>query len=370
MKKRICILSHGLGSNGIDIFVGSVATGLDQSKWDIRLILAVDEDGSLQAREPEVLAAGIPIFRTCDLVSLRRILLHERKLYRYLKQHRPEVFHSNMDLLNGLNCAVAWAAGVPVRVSHSHTTASQYEQRTGRHATARLYRGCMKLLGRMFANRKCGCSENAMTYLFGRNWNSLPNTRIIHNGIDLSRFSAGPSAHGPEKRIISVGRLCEAKNPLFALEVMAQLRKLRRDFVYEWVGGGALREQVEAAIRERGQEDYVKLLGERRDIEMLLPTRDLFFLPSLFEGLSIALIEAQAAGLPCVGSDRISEVANCGSCLFLPLEAPATHWAREISRILDGNHTLRTDPEQLRKFDISCTIHQLEQVYQHGSMSK
>lgn len=363
MKKKVCILSHGLSNNGIDIFVRNVATRLDQRKWDVSVILALDDEGKLQPREPEVLAAGVSVFRTCDLGSSRRLLRHAKELYRLLKAQKPDVFHSNMDLLNGINCLVAWAAGVPVRVSHSHTSASQYEKKTGRHVISRIYRGCMKLLGRMFSNRKCGCSDVAMDYLFGTSWHSLKHTTVINNGVDLSRFRNSSDGDLPGKRIISVGRLCDAKNPFFALEVMDELRKLRTDFVYEWVGGGELREQVEAAIREKGLQDHVKLLGIRNDIEKLLPARDLFFMPSLFEGLPISLIEAQAAGLPCLVSGTVTREVDCGACTFLPLEESPARWAKVLSDILDGPHSLRADPEKLRKFDISYTVEQLEQVY-------
>lgn len=363
MKKKVCFLSHGLSNNGIDIFVRNVTTRLDGNKWDVSVILALDDEGKLQPREQEVLDAGVQVFRTCDLGSIKRMLLHARRLYRLLKEQKPDVFHSNMDLLNGINCFVAWAAGVPVRISHSHTSASQYEKKTGRHFISSLYRGCMKLLGRVFSNRKCGCSDVAMDYLFGPGWKGQRNTAVINNGVDLSRFRRSAEKASDRKHIVSVGRLCDAKNPLFALEVMDALRRLRTDFVYEWIGDGELRKQVEEAIREKGLQDHVRLLGVRNDIEKLLPARDLFFMPSLFEGLGIALIEAQAAGLPCVGSDQIPELANCGGCRFVSLEESAAHWAAVISDLLDGKHTLSVDPEKLRKFDISYTIEQLEQVY-------
>ena len=203
-----------------------------------------------------------------------------------------------------------------------------------------------------------------MEYMYGKSWEKKPNTWIINNGIELERFRASVVQKDPTvKRIISVGRMVREKNPLFALEVMDELRKLRQDFVYEWVGDGNLREQVEAVIRENSLGEHVRLLGIRNDIEKLLPHRDLFLMPSLFEGLGIALIEAQAAGLPCVGSDQIPELANCGGCRFVSLEESAAHWAAVISDLLDGKHTLSVDPEKLRKFDISYTIEQLEQVY-------
>ena len=365
MKKKVCILSHGLSNNGIDIFVRNVVTRLDQSKWDISLILALNNDGTLQPREPEVLEAGVPIYRTTDLGSIKCILIHAGRLYKLLRELKPDVFHSNMDLLNGINCFVAWAAGVRVRIAHSHNSASQVEAKGGKSVITRIYRLVMRTLAELFSNRKFACSEPAMMYLFGENWKKKAHTYIINNGIDTARFSGQVrKEEAGARKIVSVGRLSVQKNPLFALEVMDALRRIRTDFVYEWIGDGELRERMEAAIREKGLQDHVKLLGVRNDIEKLLPARDLFFMPSLFEGLPVSLVEAQAAGLPCLISDTITREVNCGACLFQPLEASPAEWAKVLSGLLDGNHSLHTDPEKLRKFDISYTIEQLEQVYQ------
>ena len=362
--KKLFLSSHGLSSVGIDIFVTNIAKAFDRERWDVTLILALDEGCGKQPREDEVRDAGIPICYTNDLGSVKRILTHLLGLYRILKSEKVDVYHSNMGMMDGLNCLAALAAGVPVRVAHSHTTSSHYAAKTGRTFVAGMFRAAMRLLCTLTANRRCGCSEPAMVYMYGKNWQKNPHNKIINNGIDLQRFCSGDSRETSSlRRIVSVGRLVPEKNPLFALEIMEELRKLRTDFVYEWVGGGELREQVEAAIREKSLQDHVKLLGIRNDIEKLLPARDLFFMPSLFEGLPISLIEAQAAGLPCVVSDQIPEMADCGGCRFLSLDSPPAQWAMEISRILDGNHSLWTDPEKLRKFDVSYTIEQLEQVY-------
>lgn len=364
MKKKVCFLSHGLSNNGIDIFIRNVTTRLDRNKWDVSVILALDDEGKLQPREQEVLDAGVQVFRTCDLGSIKRMLLHAKQLYRLLKEQKPDVFHSNMDLLNGLNCLVAWAAGIRIRIAHSHNSASQVEAKGGASIITRVYRFVMRFLAELCSNRKFACSEPAMVYLFGRNWKKKAHTYIINNGIDTARFSRQVwEKESGTKKIVSVGRLSVQKNPLFALEVMDALRRLRTDFVYEWIGDGELRKQVEEAIREKGLQDHVRLLGVRNDIEKLLPQRDLFFMPSLFEGLPISLIEAQAAGLACLVSGTVTREVDCGACRFLPLEAPAADWAKVLSDILDGKHTLAADPEKLRKFDISYTIEQLEQVY-------
>ena len=362
--KRLFLLNHGLASGGTDSFVINVAKNIDRSKWDVSLVLALNDDGSKQFRENEILDANIPIYRTNDLSSVLQMIKHSTKLYRLLKEHKVDVFHSNMDLLNGLNCMVAWAAGVPVRVSHAHTSASQYETKTGKHLIVSIYRTIMRFLCSVFSNRKVGCSPPAMAYLYGENWQSKPNTTIISNGIDTTLFSKRKAEKNSDlKTIISVGRLSKEKNPFFALDVIKELSEIRQDFVYNWVGGGALEAGVRKGIEDRNLVKYVQLLGVRKDVDSLLAESDLFIMPSLFEGLGIALIEAQSAGLPCVCSDTIPKLANCGACLFLPLEASATEWAIQISEVLDGKRVLAVNPEKLQKFDISYTISQLDEVY-------
>lgn len=363
--KKLFIMSHGLSANGIDSFVVNIVKGFNREKYDISVVLALDE-GVRQLREDEVLEAGAKIYRTCDLGSIKRMLIHAKKLYRILKEHKPDIFHTNMDLLNGINLSIAWLAGVPVRVCHSHTSSSQYEEKKGKHFAVGIYRFAMKKLCGLFANKKCGCSSNAMEYLYNRNWESKKHTYIVNNGIDTLKYSKSPRTPytNGKHTIITVGRLSNTKNPFFALNVIEALYKIRQDFVYIWVGVGDLLDAVQNMIVEKGLQECAFLAGVRNDVEDVLYRCDVFLLPSLFEGLPIALIEAQAAGLPCVISDTITREIDCGACHFESLDEPASHWAQALSDIMDGKISYMIDPEKLEKFDTSYTIKQLEATYE------
>lgn len=366
--KKLIIMSHGLSANGIDSFVVNVVKMLAKEKYDVSVVLALD-DGVQQLREQEVLEAGVSIHRTCDLGSIKRIFLHCKKLHSILRAEKPDIFHSNMDLLNGINLLVAWFAGVPVRVCHSHTSSSQYEIRNGRHILVNAYRWTMRLLCDLFSNRKCGCSENAMEYLYGRRWREKKNSYLVSNGIDISRFSDHCNAESIRlaegRRVIAtVGRLSEVKNPQFAIFVMDELLKIRQDFKYIWVGAGELHERIQHLITEKGLQNHVELLGARNDIDAILPNCDVFLLPSLFEGLPVSLIEAQAAGIPCVISDTITREVDCGGCQFISLEKKPSHWASILSNILDQRTICDIDKSKLARFDTSHTIQQLESIYE------
>ncbi len=362
--KKLFIMSHGLSGNGIDSFVTNIVKGFDKNKYDVSVILALDEAAS-QLREAEVLETGAKVYRTCDLGSTKRILIHTRKLYRILKENKPDIFHANMDLLNGLNMLAAWCAGVPVRVCHSHVSASQYELKKGRHIAVGVYRFIMRWLCKVFSNRRCGCSAAAMDYLFGPNWMKMRNACIVNNGVDTHKFSAcHKSFRSCKHKIVTVGRLAESKNPFFALDVIEQLFQMRTDFEYIWVGSGELDKDIQSAIIEKGLQDCIHLLGARSDVEKILPQCDIFFLPSLFEGFGIVFIEAQAAGLPCLTSDKVPRTADCGGCVFLSLDEPASDWAQALCDMLDGKFSYAIDPKRLEKYDTSYTIRQLDALYE------
>lgn len=364
MGKKVFILNHGLATGGTDTFTINLSKGLKDRGYDVSVVMAVYPDSEPQPREHILRDAGIPLYKTSDLVGVKGILTHAIRLYRLLRQHKPDVFHANMDLFNGINMLAAWLAGVPVRVCHSHTAQSQYETNTGNHLAANIYRSFMRWLCRIFANRYCGCSAMAMDYLFKSSWKNNPKAKIIYNGIDLSLFkSAEDHKRDPEtKNIVTVGRISKTKNPDFIIRIVEKLSLLRHDFRMIWVGEGELYEQTKAAILQKGLDGLINMTGSRNDIPSILGKCDVFILPSLFEGLGISLIEAQAAGLYSIASDTVPRDVDCGMCDFLPINS-ADIWAEKINDYFNSGTEKALNALLLDRFDIDTMITEAEKVY-------
>lgn len=370
--KKICLLNHGLASGGTDSFVLTLAKGLLADGYDVTIAMAVDPDSPPQFREAEAIAMGAKIYKTSDLDGINKILRHCTRLYQFLKAEKFDVFHANMDLFNGFNMLVAWLAGVPIRVCHSHNSQSQYEANTGKHFVVNVYRTIMRAFLWRFSNRRCGCSEMAMDYLFQEKWKKDDNSSIIYNGIDFSRFTYDGFDKAHKKKeldlpdnnlLITVGRFAEQKNPMFTIRVMEELHKLRPELHLIWIGDGELRSQIETKIAETGS-NYIHLLGTQKNVNDYLRCADLFLMPSLFEGLGIAAVEAQAANLPCVLSDTIPQQVNLGLCQFISLEESPATWAEAICDILDGKSCLMMDEEKRKRFDQNYMVKSVEEVYE------
>lgn len=370
--KKVCILQNGMYYGGTDVFVLNLVKGLVKDNYQVIVILSVD-NSIVTPRETELAEVGAVIKKTEGLnKGIKYKIKHLKKLYRLLKEEKPDVFQSNIDLFNGPNMLIAWLAKVPIRECHSHNSQQDRELSEGRTLAVRIYQRIMREMCWKFSNRRCGCSGIAMDFLFGEKWKNDEHSKVVHNGIDFSGYQKllnvekKRSEMGLKRQynICTVGRISYQKNPLFIVDVMNQLFKTRDDCDFVWVGSGDMEEQVRERISEYGISDRMHLLGNREDVPEVLRSMDLFFLPSYFEGLGIVLIEAQAAELPCITATTIPVESNCGSLLYISLEKPITVWAQAISDVLDKKIKLKVDQEKLNKYSIDCMVKEMEEVFE------
>lgn len=374
MKKiKIAYILHGIPQGcGISSFVMSVVKHIDLRKYDITFILALDQGGK-QERELEAIDLGIEIYRTSDLDGFRKKWNHVTRLKQLLKETGPyDIVHSNMDFLNGINLLVAKTIGIPTRVSHSHVSNSQHKHKTFLKKVIFLsYRKIMMKIINITATDKLGCSDSANTFLYGKKEVNGGNTKVIYNGIDVNRFSIKikdkneiiPKENRNKERfnLVTVGRISAAKNPFFLINIAKELVKIRQDFCITWVGKGELDGEVYDKINENNLESYFNMLGLRNDVPDILAHCDLFIFPSIFEGLGIVLIEAQASGLDCLVSENVPKLVDLGKCSFLPLNIEI--WVNKINEYMNSKEKMKLDYKKMNLFSIENTINQLDNIY-------
>lgn len=261
-------------------------------------------------------------------------LAYARGLWRILRNHGPyDVFHSHMHFFDGLALAVAALAGVPIRISHSHAAGDAKPSTPTRW----LQRTVLRSSIRASATHRLGVSEASYRALFGSACVHSPNSRILRNGIDIpadrtSRREAVRAELGiPSGSTLvgHVGRFDEHKNQSFLLSCFHELRKRDQNARLLFIGDGDLRGDVLRRAAELGLSGAVTDVGVRSDVHRLLDALDLFIFPSVAEGFGLALVEAQAHGLPCLASAAVPREADIGLGLvsFMDLAAGPAAWA-------------------------------------------
>jgi glycosyltransferase involved in cell wall biosynthesis len=316
------------------------------------------------AHEKSIRQAGCRLFLG---PKPRAIFSYSQNLRRVLRNHGPyDVIHSHFPQHTGLILREASRAGVPVRIAHSHS-----DLRQTMHMLGLLSRTYMSF-GRMLIPRYATCgladSRNAAASLFGEAWAKDSRWRVIPLGIDLTAFDSSCCVHdtrsslriSPDAFVIGhVGRLSIEKNHAFILEIAAEVIRTDPKAQFLMIGDGPLREPLERRIRQLNLMENVHLLGSRADIPCLLRALDVFLFPSLCEGFGLALVEAQAAGLPCIAATTIPREADVvpGFVQRLSLTDSAAVWAEAL---LACRHTPPTAEAKYAALQVvqrsSCTI--------------
>lgn len=356
-KIKVLNVAGGLSAEGIGVFLMNTFKNIDHDKYDYSISLATKYK---QLYEDEIISQGCKVYRTFEIGDgFKGKIKHFINLYRLLKKERFDVIHSHMDFFNGFNMMVAFFAAVPLRISHAHTSNNNKIS-----SKKSFYYGVMRSLIKLFSNAKIGCSEEATKYVNGSG-------QVLLNGIDTKLFSS--SNRLPEDliidhnkiNIVTVGNINEPKNPYFIKDIVKSLQQKNVDFHFFWIGSSsALKKQVEKECEKESLLDYISFLGVRKDVRFILPSMDIFILPSKYEGLPISLIEAQFSGLQCLISENVPNAVNIGLCKKINLEEGAEEWANQI--VLMSHSTknkMSLNSLLAEKFDIHKTTKELEKVY-------
>ena len=162
-----------------------------------------------------------------------------------------------------------------------------------------------------------------------------------------------------------VGRFNPQKNHPFLLDIFAALLKQVPDAVLLLVGGGEDMPKIQAKAQSLGVTDHVRFLGVRSDVADLMQAMDVFVFPSLYEGLPVTMVEAQASGLPCLISDKVprESILTEGLVEVMPLSATPDKWADKILTMRNIPRTDRRKEIAAHGFDITTEAVKLQEFY-------
>ena len=357
--KVLMLVPNLFVANGVASFVMNYLRNLDHNEIQVD-IASYKEGNSIYYSEVEK-AGGKVLF----LPGVKNLPEHIKACSKILSEGQYDIIHDNT---LHISIPMMWCAkqqGISVRILHSHS--SKLGETYKKELRNKLFRPVLRSL----ATDYLACSQMAGQTMFeDRKFTVLPNI------IQTEKYQFDSAVRENVRRrmdaqgkyvIGSVGRLAAEKNPFFAIDVFRKLLEEMPNAEYWWVGSGTLDEQVKAYVEKRELSGKVKLLGSRNDIVDLYQGMDVFFLPSLFEGLSIVTVEAQAMGLPCVVSDAIPpEAEYTGLLKRCSLNDSTEEWKKLIKNLQSEKTDRKQYQEYLIKSDFSDvgSGHRLKKVYE------
>lgn len=303
---------------------------LDRTRYQMDFVVSGDERGYY---ENEIERLGGRVYRITRKTKDFSAYRHE--LFNAVREDGcPSVLRIGSDAFSALDLWIAKKAGAR-KLSMRSSNASDGKGKVGTLVQKVIRRPLTSV-----ADVKIAPSDLAAEYTFGPKAVKNGEVHYLKNALDLNAY-----AYSIEKRsairkelgikndafvVGHVGRFAKQKNHVFLINAFYELVKINPDARLILVGKGELENEIRAKVEEIGLADVVSFTGVRSDIPALLSAFDVFALPSLYEGMPNVVIEAQAAGLPCLISDSVTKQANVtGLVEYLPI-GDTTAWSNAL----------------------------------------
>lgn len=357
---RVLQVIRQMNVGGAETFLMNTYRNIDREK--VQFDFLVNDTGFF---DEEIKSLGGKIYYM-DYITQIGQMEYKKKLKTFFKEHSEyTIVHSHIDQVSGIILKAAKESNIPNRISHSHNT------RNTNSLLGKMYKKYLQSKINKNATVLMACGEEAAKWLFKEKANEAI---IVPNGIDLKRYKYDENIrkkireelHIDENTIVCghIGRFSKQKNHKFLIEIFKEYQNINSNSRLILVGDGQLRKQIEKQIKKQKLQESVMLLGKREDSENLYQVFDLLLFPSLFEGMSLVTLEAQAEGLPILCSDTIDRKTDITKTIeFMSLKKSANHWAKKIENMDKSRNIKNNEILSLTDYNISILAKKMEDKY-------
>lgn len=366
-----------MNRGGAETMIMNYFRAIDKTKVQFDFLLHREEAGAF---DEEILALGGKIYRMPP-ISPKNYFSYKRQLNNFFKNNNQyHIVHSHLNALSSIVLGVAKKHNIPIRIAHSHLAVEPLviknilKKNTDKIATLKdTIQNLVKYKVKKNATHFFSCGIKAGEWLFGNK--NIQKVTIINNAINTSLFTYNPLTELEAKRFLKlegkkiighVGRFNEQKNHFFLIKIFKEIYNLDKNIHLVLIGDGNLKPLIEKECINLNIHNNVHFLGLQDNIPFLLQSFNLFLFPSLYEGLPVTLIEAQAAGLKIVTSNTVTHEVDLTNLIsFVELEKNEKEWAHIVLKnltytkentfqnIVNNNYDIFENAKNLQTFYIN-----------------
>ena len=358
MPIRVLHVVTYMGRGGLETMIMNYYRHIDRTKVQFDFLVHRSFEADYDS---EILSLGGKIYHLPNLNPFSRNYLNH--LNQFFKEHSEyKIVHCHLDCMAGIPLKAAEKNGVPVRIAHSHISNQTKDKK---YLLKLLYKRMIP----KYSTKRFACGEEAGRWMFNG-----AEFEVMNNAIDTSLYLVNKKTGLevrkelgiPEEAVVigHVGRFAPPKNHTFIVDCFNELLKEKMNAYLLLVGEGELKQEIVTKVSGLGISDHVIFAGLRTDVNRMLQAMDVFLFPSLYEGLPVSLIEAQAAGLPCLISDKVPiECKKTDLVYQYSLKDNASKWVEYIERALyiQKKNTQKQIAEN--GFDIKVNAEKLQNFY-------
>lgn len=356
---RVLHFQGRMGKGGAETFMMNAYRNIDRTKIQFDFLI-YDNFEDVKPYNKEIHELGGKIYSVPN--PNKNILAYIQAVKKLLKEKHFDIVHNEIFFGGGLNLFLAKQAGISKRVAHSHATTDG----KGNNFAINTIRKTFQRMLLKNATDYLACSYEAGIGLYGENQPFI----FVPNGIDLESYQNISQSKEeirselaiPQNALVigNIGRFEEQKNHDFLIDIFGKVVEKRSNSHLILIGEGSLEEKIKEKVINLGLQSKVSFLGLRDDIPQLLKSMDVFLMPSLYEGLPISAVEAQAASLKIVLSTEVSkETVLSENVHFVSLEETPEKWADKVLE-----EPFENNPnEDLFLYDMKKTSKQIEKIY-------
>jgi glycosyltransferase involved in cell wall biosynthesis len=343
---RVLQVFAEMNRGGAETMIMNLYRNIDRSMIQFDFIVHTEDEC---AYDDEIYKLGGKIFRVPAYKGTNHLTYLKNWEDFFGKHPEYKIIHGHVRSTAAIYLKVAQKSGLTT-IAHSHNTSSG-------NGFSAIVKNLLQYPIRYVADYLFACSESAGEWLFGNQVSKKRNFYILNNAIDTKKFIFNKDIRDKKRKefqlegkfvIGHVGRFHPQKNHDFLVDIFKAVHDKDENAILLLVGEGGLQTAIQEKVYRLGLDSNVIFTGVRSDIPELFQAMDMFVFPSLFEGLGIVLIEAQASGLPCIVTDTI------------PKEALVTGNVKEVSLIESPDNWREAILQQIDSFERTSTYEKIK----------